>query len=44
LDLINKNFEKISHSYENKMRRLDVIIDAQKKELLTCKQHLKDLK
>ncbi|CAK90039.1 unnamed protein product (macronuclear) [Paramecium tetraurelia] len=44
LDIINKNLEKVSHNYENKIKHLNIIIEAQKRELVMTKQALKDFK
>ncbi|CAD8183914.1 unnamed protein product [Paramecium pentaurelia] len=44
LDIINKSFEKISHSYENKIKHLNIIVEAQKRELVLTKQTLKEYK
>ncbi|CAD8104616.1 unnamed protein product [Paramecium sonneborni] len=44
LDIVNKNLEKISHAYENKIKHLNIIVEAQKRELVMTKQTLKEFK
>ncbi|CAD8128640.1 unnamed protein product [Paramecium sonneborni] len=44
LDIVNKNVEKISHIYKNKIKDLNIIVESQKGELVMTKQTLKEFK